>query len=90
MPHVHSFLLVVSSLLPARWRRSRTLDRTPGNCWRVMQLGIGGHAALVYAAKADPYWFDIYWRTLHYQDFYPAQGSVQSSPRPVRPSVPRR
>src|SRR5262245_17172540 len=56
----------------------------------ALLLGIGGHAALVRAAKADPYWFDIYWRTLLYQDFYLAQGSVQSSPRPVRPSIPRR
>src|SRR5262245_47055618 len=52
--------------------------------------GIGGHAALVYAAKAAPYWFDLYWRTLLHQDSSLAQGSVQSSPRPVRPSIPRR
>ena len=55
----------------------------------ALLLGIGGHAALVYAAKADPYWFDIYWRALHYQDCYPAQGSVQAPPGRVSPSIPR-
>ena len=55
----------------------------------ALLLGIGGHAALVRAAKADPYWFDIYWRTLRYQAFYPAQSSVKTPPCRVFPSVPR-
>ena len=54
----------------------------------ALLLGIVGHALLVRAAQADPYWFDIYWRTLHYRAFYPAHSSVSAPPSRVSPSVP--
>jgi type IV secretory pathway TrbD component len=52
-------------------------------------LGIGGHLALVLAAKADPYWFEVYLRSLEYQDYYPAHSSVRARPGRVRASIPR-
>ena len=55
----------------------------------ALLLGMVGHALLVRAAKTDPYWFDIYWRTLHYRSFYPAHSSVSAPPSWVSPSVPR-
>jgi type IV secretory pathway TrbD component len=55
----------------------------------ALLLGMVGHALLVRAAKTDPYWFDIYWRTLHYRSFYPAHSSVSALPSRVSPSVPR-
>lgn len=51
-------------------------------------LGVGGQIALVRAAKADPYWFDIYLRTLHYQPYYPPHSSVRAKPGRVTSSFP--
>src|SRR5258706_6546968 len=51
-------------------------------------LGGGGQWVLVRAAKADPYWFTVYWRHLQYQDLYPAHRALHARPARVRPAVP--
>ena len=53
----------------------------------ALLLGIGGQYALIHAAKADPYWFEIYLRHIRYQSFYPAHGSVKAPPRRRPPSI---
>jgi type IV secretion system protein VirB3 len=52
-----------------------------------MALGIGGQLALIRAAAADPYWFQIYRRHLRYRKFYPAHSSVRADAAPVKPSL---
>jgi type IV secretion system protein VirB3 len=53
----------------------------------ALVVGIGGQYALIQAAKADPYWFEIYLRHIRHQSFYPAHGIVTTRPRRVPPSL---
>lgn len=49
----------------------------------------GGHWALVRAHKADPDWFAVYLRSLHYhQDYYSPQGHVRATPAKITPTLP--
>ncbi len=53
----------------------------------AMALGIGGQWGLMRAARADPHWFRVYRRHLHYQKFYPAHSSARAEAAPVYPSM---
>ena len=53
----------------------------------ALGLGIGGQYALIQAAKADPYWFEIYLRHVRQQPFYPAHRSAHAPPRRMPPSI---
>jgi type IV secretory pathway TrbD component len=57
----------------------------------IAVIGVaGGHWALVRAHKADPDWFAIYLRSLHYrQDVYPPHGHVRARPAKITPTLPR-
>src|SRR5215510_8794595 len=52
----------------------------------AMALGIGGQWGLIRAARADPYWFAVYRRHLHYKKFYPAHSSARAAAAAVYPS----
>jgi type IV secretory pathway TrbD component len=52
-----------------------------------MALGICGQLALIRAAAADPYWFEVYRRHLKYKPFYPAHSSARADASIVRPSM---
>ena len=60
-----------------------------------VMMAVIGHAILVYLAKLDPQFLEVYlrnWRLTSWpygQDFYPARASVWApSPARVRPTVP--
>jgi type IV secretory pathway TrbD component len=61
----------------------------PLNICVGLLVGLGGHYGLIQAAKADPQWFAIYRRHLHYRTYYPAHSSVRTRFEPRPPAIRR-
>ena len=56
----------------------------------ALALGTVGHALLVKLAKADEHGWQVFFRHLHYQDFYPALASIEAPLPRIVPALERR
>lgn len=54
-----------------------------------LAVAICGQLVLRRWAKEDPFWIEVYFRSLQYKDYYRAHSGVHAKPARVRPSVPK-